>query len=196
MTEQITAQQELAELAEAYREADEQEKQAKAVKDQLKGPMFELMSEVVMDEVPLARKTIRISVDDMTDLYEDEFESWRAHNYPTWVIVSIQTDADGYNIEIEESPFFMKYEFVVDGYKFGRTITTPTPTFDAERFVKENPDLKKLVNEETKIIYSLDERKASKYMAENPSSKNIFEKYVDTGQPSVKMIPIKQVIEE
>jgi len=196
MSEEITAHRELEELAEAYREADAMEKLGKAAKDQLKGPIFDLISEVVRDEVPLARKTIRVSREVMSEAYDDEFETWRTRNFPTWNLVGVQTDEDGYNIEIEEDDYYMKYEFVVGEYKYGRTVVNPTPTFDAEKFVKENPNLSDLIDEETKIVYTLNDRKASRHMADHPDSKAIFEKYIQIGQPSVKMIPIKQVVEE
>lgn len=172
------------------------EKVAKAAKEQLRAPLFELMTEVVMEEIPLSRKKVVVSNDELADLYGFEFEDWKAHNYPTWSIVGISAaDDDNTIIEIEENPYYMKYEFEVGGFKYGRTTQTPTPTFDAEGLVKDHPELAELVEEETKIVYTLNDLKASRYMAEHPESKKVFEKYVKVGVPTVKMIPIREVTE-
>jgi hypothetical protein len=196
MSEFLTAQQELAELAELYREADEAEREAKSTKEKLRQPIFDLISEIVREEVPLARKSVRIERDVMSDVYEDDFEKWRLHHYPTWVIVNIESNADNYNITIEEDPAYVKFEFQVGNFRIGRTISTPTPVFDAERFVQDNPELYYLVDEEVKVVYTLNDVKASKYMADHPESKRIFERYIKVGSPNVKMLPIKQIEEE
>ena len=82
--ETITAQDELREVAEIYREADEQEKEAADVKKSARGPLLDLMSEVVREEVTLQQRNEEVEVDEDFDV-----ETWRKRNFPTWNVVGV-----------------------------------------------------------------------------------------------------------
>ena len=97
---------------------------------------MDLITEVVEEEIPLASMSITF------EGTEDEIEEWRLANYPDWVVLSAKSD-EGFvwEIELQENPELKKFEFVVNGMKFGRTIATTSPEFDARAFWLENEDL-------------------------------------------------------
>lgn len=200
----LTAREELYELAEILRAADEAEKEAKDAKAEVRGPFFELISEVVRDEIPLARKNITVTMDEDFDP-----EDWRKREFPEWRIAAIQPNADGTAvITVEENEEFKKFEFVHDGFKFGRTIRREGAGFDAEGFYDEvsraaaelgdsgdTDDLLSCIKVKTVTVYELDEAKATQIMADQPETVVIFQKYTNPGTPKVALLPIKAIKE-
>ena len=186
MAEELTAFEELAELAEAYRQADEAEKAEKKLKEQLYPAIMELITDVVKETIPLAQKKVK-----WDDPERREVDSWLEIHHPGWRFVeSVSTD----EILIEEDPELMKFEFDVEGYKFGRTVSHGAPSFDIKGFIDNEPELEDLV-EET-ITYSLDEKKAASYLAEHPDSQTVFERYTVPGKVTPKLLPIRPIKEE
>lgn len=196
MSEEVSAREELYEVAVSYHQADVEEKSAKSIKEDLRGPFMSLMTEVVREEVPLARKTIRVSSYTLNQWYDNDYRLWQQRNYPTWSIDSIDPDEDGASVTLVENPDLKKFEFVHGGYKFGRTVDMGSPVFDVERFYEEQPELRDLVEVETVQVYTLKETKASALMAEKPEVKEIFQEYVEPGKPKLKFLAIRAVQEE
>lgn len=207
--QELTARQELDEIATLLHEADIAEKEAKERKSGLRPAFFALISEVVREEIPLARKKERVD-DPMTDL-----EEWRAFNHPTWRIVGIEPDANGYDVTLEENEDLVKFEFEVGGYKFGRTIRMEGRDFKAEGFhaelqkarlaQKTNKDhplldlsdevlnhLEVVVTKKMVPTFEVDEKKATEIMAEYPETMTFFQKYLFPGTPNPALMPIKQ----
>lgn len=205
MTEGVlTARQELEEIAELLREADQTEKEAKAQKEQARGPFFELISEVVREEVPLARKTVTVDLDADFDV-----EVWRSFNYPEWRVVAFTPEADEEGpatrakITVEENEDFKKFEFVVNGFKFGRTIRMEGKEFKAESFqgaVKADTTLdkkvktllNKVVTKKLVPVFEVDEDKAVAIMAEYPETVALFQQFMFPGTPKPALLPIKK----
>lgn len=201
MTDTITAQGELYEVAEIYREADEQEKEAKDVKASARGPLLDLMSEVVREEVTLQQRKEEVEVDDDFDV-----ETWRKRNFPTWNVVGVQPTSEGtYVITIEESDQFKKFEFVHNGFKFGRTVRMKDAGFEIEKFKQhvdqmiDQSDLKDrllgTIKEKQIISYEFDEAAANALMSEDPELVPLFQQFVFPGRPEVSLLPIKPVKE-
>lgn len=206
---EMTARQELEEIGEVLREADEAEKAAKTLKDDVKGPFFELISEVVREEVALATKVVTVELPEGEDF---DSERWRAYNEPLWNIVGIQPEADGkgpatrFVITLEESDQFKKFEFVVNGYKMGRSIRMDGKGFDVEDFlaaVKERKlpaatkkALLSTVSMKPIVVYDFDEAQATALMAEQPETVAIFQEFINPGTPKAALLPIKEVKEK
>ena len=221
MTEELTARQELEEIALLLQEADSEEKAHKREKELLRGPFFDLISEIVREEIPLARKTETVQVDEDFDP-----ERWRAFNYPDWRIVAMQPESDGegaatrMQITVEENEELKKYEFVANGFKFGRTIRMEGRDFKAESFYKEiqaarlnermgkhdHPllalgddvlnHLEVVVTKELVPTFKVDEDKAIEIMAEYPETVALFQKYTFPGTPKPALLPIKKAKNE
>jgi hypothetical protein len=209
MTEEVmTARDELNELATILRKADAAEKKAKAQKDKVRGPFFDLISELVRDEIPLARKTVTVQVDPSQFFDQDK---WLAFHYPEWNIVAVQPENDGegpatrYVITLEESDQFKKYEFVHGGFKYGRTVKMTGKDFNAEALFKDahspkfpegvRTRLQNLVEEKQITTYTVDEDQALALMAELPETVAILQEYWFPGTPSLALLPIKAVKE-
>jgi hypothetical protein len=193
---------ELYELAELYHEADIQEKGGKAEKAIYREPLLSLMTDIVREEVPLARQTIKVANASL-ERYGFDYRAWCQDQYPTWTVVEVEgAPADITAITIEENPDLKKYEFVHDGFKFGRTVQMSAPSFDAERFYndfKKDSSWKHLtdcVEVETITVYKFNETKASAVMAEYPKVKDIFQEYIEGGKPTIKLLPITAIQEE
>ncbi len=209
---QLTAREELEEIAAVLREADETEKEAKKLKDEVRGPFFDLISEVVREEVPLAREIVTVELHDSSDAFNSE--TWRRYNYPLHNIVAIQPESDGEGaatrmvVTLEESDQYKKYEFVADGYKFGRSIRMEGKGFEAESFISEikarklpaalKKKLLALVKEEVVTVtnYLVDEAGITALMAEDPSTVAVFQEFINPGTPKAALIPIKAVKEQ
>lgn len=197
---EVTAREELYELAEALHDADKKEKEGKAVKDQIKPAFFELISEVVREEIPLARQSVEVE-------YDGEFDAqqWRAINYPEWRIVGLDAREGGVTVHLEENEAFKKFEFTHNGFRYGRQIRMKGGGFDAEAFVQmtnsiEDDSLAEMlldcIDEEVVTNYYLDEAKAIKLMAEMPEMATYFQQHTLPGTPEVAILPIKAAKEE
>lgn len=199
--DEVLARDELYELADALHDADKMEKTGKAAKDQLRGPFFELISEVVRNEIPLARQTVEVEINEGFDI-----DKWRALNYPQWRIVGIDQDSsDTMQITLEENEAFKKFEFTHNGFRYGRQIRMKGGGFDAEGFVKMTNSIEddgvaetllSCIDEETVIVYSLDEAKAVSIMTKHPELTALFQEYTLPGVPEVAYLPIKAAKEE
>lgn len=209
--DELTLREELYEIAEIYGDADWQEKTAKATKDRVKGPMLELMSEVVREEIPLARQVIEVTNEEASR-YDYDYEKWAASQWPEWRVVGILPTHDELaEITLEENDALKKFEFVVNGKKYGRTIAMVGADFDAEGFYTSlqatsaeefdlDPDAivaaLDTVTKEVVTVYTFNEKAAQKVIAEHPEMLPYFEEFTSIGVPQVRMIPIKEVKEE
>lgn len=205
MDDEVLAWDELHEVADEIRQADAAEKKAKAKKESLRGAYFALISEIVREEVPLAKKTVVVEG-------EFDLDAWRAHEYPEWRVVSIDNASDDEGIKtkivLEENEDFKKFEFVHDGYKYGRQIRMKGAGFDTEAFWKEIDEwftgddaevataLAGCVEKEVVTVYSLDEAKAMKVMADYPETVTLFQKHTNPGTPEPALLPIRVAKEE
>lgn len=207
---EVTAREELYEIAEVLREASENEKKFKALKEEVRAPFFELISEIVREEIPLARQTVDVEVDNNFDP-----QVWRAQNYPEWRIVALNQEQPGVmQITLEENEAFKKYTFIHNGFRYGRTTRMEGAGFDAEGFAKEvevqegqaewndqRPSgmveaLASCVKTEVVTTYTLDEAKAMKVMAEYPETVALFQQFTNPGTPKPALLPIKMAKEE
>lgn len=209
MTEELSAREELEEIAALLHDADIQEKEGKAMKEQIRPAFFDLISEVVREEIPLARRIERVDDPNVDP------EEWRAFNFPAWRIAAIQPDENGYDVTLEENEGLVKFEFEVGGYKFGRTIRMEGRDFKAESFheelrrarlaQKKNDEhpllelgdevlnhLEVVVTKEMVPTYKVDEDKAVEIMADYPETVALFQKYMFPGTPKPALMPIKQ----
>lgn len=188
--QQMTAREELYEIAEALREADETEKSASEIKKDLRGPFMELISEIVREEIPLARQVIMVVMDETFDP-----QAWQKREYPEWRVIAVEPQPDGLcaAVTIEENEDYKKFEFTFNGFKYGRSIRTEGRGFDAEGFYKANEDneLSACIKVKTVTVYEFDEAKAEELMAEYPYSVAIFQKYINPGTPKAALLPIK-----
>lgn len=201
---EVTALEELQEVAEALREADVTEKAAKVLKDQIRPAFFELISEVVRETVPLARQVITVT-DEELERFNFDHNDWCAYNYPEWRVVAVEGKKGESLVAIEENDALKKFEFEYDGFKYGRTFKLMNKFFDAEAFLKEVNDeiedddlhdaLLEVVEAEVVTTYSFDETKATKLMADYPETVVLFQKYLFPGTPSPALLPIKPVKE-
>ena len=200
---EVTARQELNEIAEVLRQASEKEKEFKALKEEVRGPFFELISEIVREEIPLATLVVFVPNEDTFDI-----RTWAALNYPEYRVISVDAveDQDGMNITLQENEIFKKFEFNHDGFKYGRTIRMKGAGFDAEGFYKmlgSDLDLDhelalklaEAVTKQTVVTYEVDEAKALEVMADYPETVVWFQKYQRPGTPEVALLPIRPVKE-
>lgn len=215
MTDQVlSAREELYEIAELLHDADVREKGAKAEKEAVRGPFFDLISEIIREEVPLARKTVTVELPPIEEVRYFDQEEWRKFHYPEWSIVAIQPESDDeggpatrHKITLEENDQFKKFEFVHGGFRFGRTIRMEGKDFKAADFWKDmkkadktlDAKLKKalqtVVAEKIVTVYEVDEAKAMQLMADHPETVAIFQKYMFPGTPKPALLPIKEVKE-
>lgn len=194
----ITARQELEELSELYRVADEKEKEAAEVKKELRPAIMSLISEVVRDEVPLARKTVKLSIQEFADDFSNDPEVWRKRLWPAWNIVGMSGDDKNVIFEIEENDAFVKFEFFVNGYKFGRTVATKPVSIDLDKLLTdpkaEEYGISEIVDEI--VTYKLNEERASRFFHQHPDSKKLFDKYVVPGELSPRLLQFTPQEEE
>lgn len=201
-TEEATAREELEEIAALLHAADLKEKEGKEEKELIRPAFFELISEVVREEIPLARKVETIEMDENFDP-----EKWRAFNYPAWRIVAIEASEDGTaTITLEENEGLVKFEFEVGGYKFGRQIRMEGKDFKSEAFYKKvhaakldgvsreaREALAKVVTKEMVPVYTVDEDEALRVMTEYPDTVALFQQFMFPGTPKPALMPIKKV---
>lgn len=205
METEVSAKEELIEIAEALQEADRMEKEGKLAKENVRGPFFELISEVVREEVPLQRQTVEVEPDE-----NFEIEEWRAKEYPEWRVVAIDGHPEGMSILLEEDERYKKYEFVHNGWRFGRTTRMEGKGFEAEDFFNEVSDglggdsegdelgleLLSCVTKHEVVTYEVNEKKLTKLMAENPEIVPFVQKFINPGIPKPALLPIKEAKEE
>lgn len=201
---EVTALEELQELAEIYRDADVQEKAAKGLKDEIRTPFLELITEVVRDEGDLLRQVVDVS-DAELEPFGHDVQKWRSHKYPEWKVVAIESYEGGMRIGLEEDDSFKKFEFVYGGFKYGRTLRMSGSTFESKSFLdavtktKLPAEVKKQLRDTVKVekvvTYTFDEAKATKLMADQPETVSLFQDYIHPGTPSVALLPIKPVKE-
>lgn len=209
--EELSAREELEEIAAFLHDADIEEKEAKARKEKIRPAFFALISEVVRDEIPLARKTVRVDDPNIDP------EEWRAFNEPAWRIVAINPDADGFDLTLEENEDLVKFEFEVGGFKFGRTIRMEGKDFKAEAFYEaiakarlnqnmgkhDDPllemfdndvlnHLEVVVSKKQVPVYEVDEDKALELMTEYPETVAFFQQFMFPGTPKPALMPIKK----
>lgn len=219
----LSAREELEQIAEALREADEAEKTAETLKKELRGPFLDLISEVVRDEVPLAKRNETVTAEELERCGGD-FETWRVRNFPEWNLVGITSVASTQKqtkgqkrtpklgegadsvVTLEESDQYKKYSFVLNGHKYGRTFKLVGGEFRAQAFKEEvakREDISRdllfqlldTVKTETVTVYTLDEDKARELMSEHPETMNVFQEYTSPGKLQVSLLPIKAVKE-
>lgn len=214
VSQELSARDELYELANSYRRADVKEKDSKKAKESIKGPMLELMTDVVREEIPLARETHVIS-DDEVALFDYDWKKWCERNYPEWRVVNLAAmmadDPGTMAVTIEENEDLKKFEFVVDGFKYGRTIAMVEAQFFAEAFYNEIANDEEAIVVEsdeaaeaamacikvaTVVTYTLDEDAAEAAIADYPELVPIFQRHSTLGKPQVRLIPIKAAKEE
>lgn len=204
--EELTAREELEEFAAEYHAADIQEKGAKSSKEVLRPALLELMTEVVRDEVPLARRN-EIVTDEELERADGDYEKWVARNFPEWTLVGLQAEEGQATITLEETDYLKKFEFQVGGFKFGRTMKMTGGNFRAQEFLAEvalREDIKRpvlgellaTVKSEIVTVYTFDEKAAQKLMAERPETVAIFQEYIDPGKAQVSLLPIRAIKEE
>jgi hypothetical protein len=198
--EALSAKGELAELSRAYLEADREEKAAKAQKEVLRGPIMELISEVVREEVPLATKTVAIPRGEMHSAFEGDVRKWAALRYPEWTVESVTVNEAAYEVSLQESDQLARYEFEVDGFKFGRTVSKAAPEVDADA-LREDPDFVELGAAAEDLIvetttYDLDGKKASRFLLANPESGPVFSRHTRPGQVSARLLPFTAITRE
>ncbi len=207
--EELTARDELYEIAVVYGDADLAEKDAKKTKDAIKGPMLELMSEVVREEIPLARQVITVTNEE-AEPFGYDYEKWCAKEFPEWRVVAIQPSEGQAEVTIEERDDLKKFEFVVDGKKYGRTVAMVGAEFDAAGFCTWLEVYSKdagiseeafeaafnSVKEEIVVTFTLDEDAAEQVIADYPELLPIYQQHSNPGTPQVRLIPIKAVKEE
>jgi hypothetical protein len=198
--EQMSAKDELIDLARIYLAAYQAEKEAKTRKDQLRGPLMELISEVVREEVPLAVKTVKVPREELDQAFSGDARAWAALKYPEWEVTGFgvdNADPENYAIAIQESDALAKYEFEVDGYKFGRTTAQSAPQIDIDG-LRTDPEFEALGAEDVIVeetVYSLDERAASAFLLSHPESGVVFSRYTKPGEVTAKFLPFKKMKE-
>jgi hypothetical protein len=210
LSQDPSSRDELYELAKSYGKADAEEKEAAKVKTQVKGPMLELMTAVVRDEVELLRQVVTVTNDTLAP-FDWDYEKWAAREYPEWRVVGILPDAEQAVITLEENETLKKFEFTVDGKRYGRTIAMVGAEFLAKEmweFLDADEDEGVLIDDdvyhaaldtikvETHTTYTLDEDKAEAAIAKYPELLWMFQKYSTPGTPQVRLLPIKVAKEE
>jgi hypothetical protein len=197
--ELMTARQELEELAEAYLEADKAEKEAKSSKDLLRGPILELISEVVRDEVPLAEKKVTVPRVEVDDPHGGDIRAWALMNYPAWTVESVEATDEAYTVTLRESDELARFEFVVDGFKWGRTVAHYDPQLDVDA-LREDPDFQALDGAEYVIVektyYELDDKAAAALLKREPASAVVFARHTTPGRVQPRLLPFSRVEEE
>lgn len=194
----MTAREELHELAAAYLEADRAEKEAKASKDLLRGPVLELMSEVVREEVPLAEKKVRVARREVDDPHGGDIREWARLNWPSWTVEQVEATEDEYVVTLRESDELARFEFVVDGYKWGRTVVNYDPQLDVDA-LRADPDFQALGAENViveRTYYELDDKAATKLLRDKPESAIVFARYTTPGKVASKFLPFSKAEEE
>lgn len=201
----LSAREELEQVAREYQTNDAQEKSAKKEKENLRPALLDLMSEVVRDEIPLARRT-EVVKDEELERSQGDFETWRARNFPEWTIVGVEPKKGEATVVLEENDALKKFEFQSGGFKFGRTFKMVGGDFRSKDFLDEvakRDDIKrdvlgqllKTVKTEVVTTYEFDEKAATALMEAHPETVAIFQEYTDPGKPQVSLLPISVVKE-
>src|SRR5438132_29991 len=197
---EVGAREELVELARMYLEADRSEKEAKDTKSVLRGPIMELITEVVCEEVPLSRKVARVPREEIDRAFGGDVRAWAALKYPEWDVtgVAVLAEADEYGVSLAESPELTKYEFSVDGHKFGRTVSHGAPVVDVEALRADEQFLalgaEEVIREVT--VYELDAKAAATLLLSPPESGVVFSRHTQPGRVTPKLLPFTAMKED
>lgn len=190
-------------MAENYRRAQEEAKIAEEKKATARNDFMGILSTVAYERLTPEIQVVDIHIDDM-DQFKGDARAWAAWQYPEYVIENIVTvDGENYTITLLENLELKKYEFTYNGFKYGRTLSLKGADFDAEQFWAAIPSsglepdiqdaLEDVILEETRVIYSLDEKAAVDLMAECPETVPLFQKFSFRGKPQVSLLPITKV---
>lgn len=190
----LTAREELYEVASQYKKWNLAESEAKKKKDAFRTPLLDLITEVVDDEVPL--RTIVEYLDPQLYPSDEDVESWRAIYFPEYEIVDQEIDGD-LKVSLKEDPTLRKFRFIYDGNVFGRTFSVSGESFKAKDFLDDIPfdhplgdELAGCIKVETVTTYTLDEDKAKELTNKNPDLRDLFQDYTIPGKLAVKLLPI------
>lgn len=191
-------------IATSYRELDAVEKLAKKRKDKLRPLFLASMTDTVSDTRPPEEINFTLGPEDL-DVHRGDVRAWAAHEYPTFRVERFSTaDGEEYEVWLEEILDLAKYEFEVEGFKFGRTVRMEGAEFKADEFeawLEEEGDLEEDVwaalsqciePEEQRILHFKEER-AIEVMGEFPETMPIFQRFSFTGTPKVQLLPIKEI---
>lgn len=194
-------------IATSYRELDAVEKLAKSRKEKLR-PLFLLaMTDAVGDLREPEEINFTLGPEDL-DVHRGDVRAWAAHEYPTFRVERFST-ADGieYEVWLEEVLDLAKYEFEVEGFKFGRTVRMEGAEFKADEFeewLEQDGDLEEeiwtalsgCIEPEEQRILHFKEDQAIEVMGKYPETMPIFQRFSFTGTPKVQLLPIKEAKEE
>jgi hypothetical protein len=197
---EVSAKEELVELSSMYLEADRQEKEGKERKALLRGPILDLMSEAVRDEIPLATKTVDLPKEEIDTVFGGDVRKWLALKYPEWQLMNVEVlvETNYLRLTIQEDDALVKYEFSVDGQKFGRTVQHSAPSVDAEA-LRDDEEFSALPAEDVVVevkTYELDEKAAARFLSAHPESAPIFARHTRPGAVTAKLLPFKPMKED
>lgn len=189
-------------LARDYREWDTQEKQAKKEKETLRGPFMAAMTAQVMQERKPQKEIVTVTADEVEP--HGDIRSWASFHYPGHIAVNLAFDGKAWTVILEENLELTKYEFELDGYKFGRSVSMIGAEFKVkdfdewlnsmeaeEAYSEETLDaLANCVIEKQVVTYDFDEKRARELLAKNPELQSVFSRFSYQGKPQVKFLPV------
>ncbi|MEM3008303.1 MAG: hypothetical protein QXU32_02480 [Nitrososphaerales archaeon] len=179
----------LQKLAIEYKQLDEQYKKVTDDRSALRDKLLELMTKAVKEEVPLPDRVVYVQ-ESVIEQYGG-FETWCLKRYPGHEIKTSEyiEERKEFMVCLAQKPEFIRYEFIVDAtdglYKFGRTIATSTPTFDADKFYKENENLRHLVN----IKYEANMDAITKHLVDHPEDIHLIQSYMSIPKLTQRLLP-------
>lgn len=198
--EELSPEQELQQWARTYQKADSAEKNAKTLKDDARKNLMRLMTAMELSR-PLHSLDLKVDIEEL-EAFDYDPKKWVAFHYPEHNLVSFTNDEENYHIVVEENPELTKYEFNVDGYRFGRTLRKTGASFDIEAFtnsIEQQADLfqdealnalDQCITEETTVVQHFNEAKAHEIMQEWPETVRFFQRHTYSGKPAVQMLPV------
>lgn len=198
VTEELTARQELAEVAQEYRKNNEIKSAAEKNVEKFKEAFLDLVTEVVEEEMSLPILTLPMPDEDLA--------TWIKREYPGYVLVS--KDDESMTVFIKEDPKLVKYEFEADGFRFGRTVAKVGASFNSSGLFDAIQEIAKTEGDEavnaildcftekTITVQEYDEKKAAEAKLQHPALVYWFEKFTNPGSLQVRMMPVKAVKQE
>jgi hypothetical protein len=193
---------------------DQYDKEIKENKPTARDKFFELLTFKVRIENALATETVSFSVESVGDSM-DAVEAAILRDYPEYEMLNITRDEDDWTVELQENPSVIKTGYVnrTLGKAFGRTYAVVGASFDVAKFVNEHPELAaKCVSftqmftyapgewegdgEAMPVSYKLDEKLATKLMADDPDNVAVFQQYTKPGKVQMRLLPIKDATSE
>lgn len=203
---------ELEEVTELMYEAELAEKEAKQQRSTMRGRFFELLTQYVRQNRPLAVETVELSLEE-TGESVDDVNGLISRHYPEWQILNVTRDEDGWVVTIQENPAITKATFTNQklGKVFGRTYELRGGSFDAAGLVDQYPDLADLCVDkvvttryragnwkgepEISVTYEFDEEKATKIVGLDPETLHIFQQFTIMGKLNTKLTPTRSAKE-